>query len=168
MAKASGSTRTSTWRHANSDVQLYYRNGERVEYRDLDERGKKLVRETRDRVAQELYSRLKEIKTEQTIDDNKKIKIGYTKHGLEHFANSAMVILSGKYFSRASMLRINEILENAKYIPSSHELTHARSDMRQLWFTFKDDEGRGVYFKVCWNKQINSYELYSAADKITP
>ncbi len=77
-----------------------------------------------------------------------------------------MLNLSGKYFSHASMLKVNEILEKSMYVPSSHELSHPRTDGRELWFTYKDADGRGVYFKVCKNNKIKAYELYSVVDEI--
>ena len=77
-----------------------------------------------------------------------------------------MLSLSGKYFSRKSMMRVNEILANSTYVPTTHGLVHPRSDGRELWFTYTDADGRGVYFKVCWNRELSTYELYSVVDNI--
>jgi hypothetical protein len=166
MAKASGSTRASRWRSSDNKDKLYYRDGVRVEYSELDEPGKKLVKNAKKKVAKELYAKLKNVTTRQVIDDGKEIRINYTSHGLDHFANDAMLNLSGKYFSRTSMMKVNEILEKATYFPSSHALSHPRTDGRELWFTYKDADGRGVYFKVCKNSKIKAYELYSVVDEI--
>lgn len=47
MAKASGSTRASRWRSSDNKDKLYYRDGVRVEYSELDEPGKKLVKDAK-------------------------------------------------------------------------------------------------------------------------
>lgn len=166
MAKASGSTRASKWKSSNGAEKLYYKNGRRVEYAELDNKGKKSVKEAKKQISKELYAILKDTKTQQIIENGIKISIGYTSHGLDHFANDAMLNLSGKYFSRESMLHVNEILEKSTYIPSSHILNHYRTDGRDLWFSYKDGDGRGVYFKVCWNGRLRMYELYSVVDKL--
>ena len=41
---------------------------------------------------------------------------------------------------------------------------HSRSDGRDLWFSYKDADGRGVYFKVCWNSKLSMYKLYLEKD----
>ena len=64
------------------------------------------------------------------------------------------------------MMRVNEILEKSIYIPTSHNLTHPRTDGRDLWFTYIDADGRGVYFKVCWNNNLKRHEFYSVVDKM--
>ena len=167
MAKVSGSTRVSRWvNRNNSQEKLYYRNGKRVEYAELDTIGKRLVKDEKNKIAKELYAKLKNEKTTQVIDNGQVIQIGYTSHGIDHFANDAMISLSGKYFSRKSMMRVNEILAKFTYIPTTHGLVHSRSDGRDLWFSYKDADGRGVYFKVCWNNQLRIHELYSVVDKI--
>lgn len=166
MAKGSGDTRVSTWRSDTSNEWLYFQNGIRVEYSELDKYGKKLVKEAKKKVAKELYAKLKDTVTTQVVDNNLIIKIKYSSHGLDHFANDAMLNLSGKYFSRNSMLNVDKILEKSAYIPSDHKLSHPRTDGRDLWFSYKDSDGRGVYFKVCWNNKMNTYELYSVVDEI--
>lgn len=167
MAKVSGSTRVSRRvNRNNSQEKLYYRNGKRVEYAELDTIGKRLVKDEKNKIAKELYAKLKNEKTTQVIDNGQVIQIGYTSHGIDHFANDAMISLSGKYFSRKSMMRVNEILAKSTYIPTTHGLVHSRSDGRDLWFSYKDADGRGVYFKVCWNNQLRIHELYSVVDKI--
>ena len=66
------------------------------------------------------------------------------------------------------MMRVDSILAKSQYIPTSHSLKHIRTDGRDLWFAYKDNEGRGVYFKVAWSKFSNTYELYSVDDKLKP
>lgn len=165
MAKGSGSTRASKWfNRDNLQEQLYYKDGVRVEYAELSEMGKRLVKDEKKKIAKELYAKLKNEKTTQVIDNAQVIQISYTSHGLDHFANDAMLSLSGKYFSRKSMLKINEILAKSTYVPTLHGLSHSRDDGRNLWFSYIDGDGRGVYFKVCKNA-LGSYELYSVTDK---
>ncbi len=100
------------------------------------------------------------------MDGGEKVKIHYTSHGIDHFCNDTMLNLSGKYFSKNSMMRVNEILEKSTYIPTSHNLSHPRTDGRNLWFSYHDADGRDVYFKVNWNANIKKYELYSVVDSI--
>lgn len=167
MANGSGSTRVSRWvNRNNSQEKLYFRDGVRVEYAELDTIGKRLVKDEKNKVAKELYAKLKNEKTTQVIDNGQVIQIGYTSKGLDHFANDAMISLSGKYFSRNSMMSVNEILEKSIYTPTSHSLIHPRTDGRDLWFTYTDADGRGVYFKVCWNNNLKMHELYSVVDKM--
>ena len=71
MAKASGSTRASKWKSTSGMEKLYYRNGQRVEYKDLDNRGQRLVKDAKKQIAKELYAALKDTKTPQVIDDGK-------------------------------------------------------------------------------------------------
>ncbi len=166
MAKGSGNTRVSTWRSTTNNEKLYYQNGKRVEYSELDEHGKKIVKDAKKKVAKELYAKLKDTVTTQVIDNGQIINIKYSSHGLDHFANDAMLNMSGKYFSYNSMLNVDKILEKSTYIQSDHRLIHSRTDGRDLWFSYKDSDGRGVYFKVCWNNKMNTYELYSVVDVI--
>lgn len=63
------------------------------------------------------------------------------------------------------MMRVNEILEKSIYIPTSHTLKKTRTDGRDMWFKYSDNEGRGVFFKVCWNTKLGIHELYSVTDK---
>lgn len=165
--KYSGGTRVSRWvNRNNSQEKLYFRDGVRVEYAELDILGKRLVKDEKNKIAKELYAKLKNKKTTQVIDNGQVIRISYTSKGCDHFANDAMISLSGKYFSRKSMMRVNEILEKSIYIPTSHNLTHPRTDGRDLWFTYIDADGRGVYFKVCWNNNLKRHEFYSVVDKM--
>ena len=111
MAKASGNTRCSKWTSSNNtEKRLYYHGDRRLEYNELTRNEKALVKEEKKKISKELYQKLKDKVTKQTIDNEKQITIKYTSRGLDHFANDAMLTLSGKYFSKNSMMRINEIL----------------------------------------------------------
>lgn len=168
MGKGSGSTRVSKWtRTINGQVSdLYFHNGSRVEYHELSEAEKSIVKQEKKRIAKQLATKLASTTTPQVIDNGERIDIHYTAKGLDHFCNDAMLTLSGKYFSEDSMMRVDEILERSTYMPTSHSLTHPRTDGRDLWFAYKDADGRGVYFKVTWNTKIKKYELFSVVDKI--
>ena len=168
MAKASGSTRVSKWRPSGASVtaDLYYFNGARREYNELPDDKKNAIKKEKADISRALYAKLKNTVTPQVIDEGKPVEIHYTSRGLDHFANDAMLTLSGKYFSRSSMMRVNEILEKSTYVPTPHELTHPRTDGRDLWFSYTDSEGRGVYFKVAWNNKMKIHELYSVKDRL--
>ena len=77
-----------------------------------------------------------------------------------------MLNLSGKYFSEESMMRVNEILEKSKYVQTPHAKKHPRTDGRELWFYYKDADGRGVYFVVAWSRYTKKYDLYSVVDEL--
>lgn len=164
MAKASGSTRASKWRSSFNLERLYYKNGKCVEYAELDDAAKKQVKEEKKIIVKAMLCKLRDTPTEQVIDNNQRIVIRYTKRGIDHVAKDAMLMLSGKYFSRKSMLKINEILAKSSYVPTLHGLSHFRDDGRNLRFSYIDGDGRGIYFKVCKNA-LGSYELYSVTDK---
>lgn len=168
MAKGSGDTRVSRWRASGAPLSadLYFHNGRRVEYSDLSDSEKAAVKKEKSAISKALYIKLKDVVTPQVVDAGREIEIAYTSKGLDHFTNDAMLTLSGKYFSRNTMMRINEILEKAKYIPTEHGLSHPRSDGRNLWFSYTDSDGRGVYFKVTKNSRIGKYELYSVVDSL--
>ena len=55
------------------------------------------------------------------------------------------------FHSLSYLKRLKQILEKSTYIPTSHNLSHPRNDGRNLWFSYHDADGRGVYFKVNWN-----------------
>lgn len=132
----------------------------------MSDRGKRAVKEEKKRISAQLFQKLKNVVTPQTIDGGKQIEIHYTHKGIDHFCNDAMLNLSGKYFSEQSMMRVNEILEKSTYVNTPHGLIHPRTDGRELWFTYKDAEGRGVYFKVNWNRNLKGYEFYSVVDEL--
>ena len=168
MAKTSGSTRVSSWRGAGAPLSsdLYYHNGKRSEYSELSDTEKNAVKREKAAISKALYAKLKDTITPQVIDNGERIEIAYTSKGLDHFANDAMLNLSGKYFSRDSMMRVNEILEKSTYLPTPHGLKHPRTDGRNLWFSYTDADGRGVFFRVTYNSMLSKYELYSVVDKI--
>lgn len=168
MAKGTGSTRASKWAapKGSNEPGLFYRNGYRVEYSQLSEKGKKAVITEKNRIANELYQKVKNETVSQFIENKTRIDIHFTKKGIEHLCNDAMLTLSGKYFSGKTMMNMKEILSDSVFVPSNHGLSHQRTDGRNLWFKYKDGDGRGVFFKVTWNKNIKKYELYSVTDKI--
>lgn len=104
----------------DAQQKLYFHNGERVEYNELSDREKKLVKNEKKKIAKVLFVKLKDKETRQVIDNGQQITIKFTSRGLDHFANDAMISLSGKYFSKKSMMRVNKILEKSVYIPTSH------------------------------------------------
>lgn len=167
MSKGNGNIRISHWGSVRNYIgDMYVRDGRRVEYSELTTEQKKVVKTKKSELSKELYASLKDVTTPQVIDDNVSIDIHYTSKGLDHFANSAMLTLSGKYFSEKSMKDINNILSKSQYIPTSHELIHPRTDGRDLWFAYKDADSRGVYFKIAWNSKLKFYELYDVVDKM--
>lgn len=164
MAKQSGSTRISHWGSKGNYINdLYSKNGIRVEYGELDEHSKKKVKEKKNKLSKEVYQNLKDKIVKQVIDNGVEIEIIFTSSGIDHFFNSAMLTLSGKYFSEKSMRNIDKILSEAEYIPTSHELTKPRTDGRNLWFVYKAG-GRDCYIKVDYNSQLKAYELYDVVD----
>ena len=161
MAKGPGNTRASTWRNGlyNNSV------GKRQNFNRLPIASKQAVIKEKASVISDMKDKLIGLKTPQVIDNGQKIEIEYSSRGISHFANDAMVVLSGKYFSRDSMLRVNEILEQSKYVPTSHQLIHPRRDNRELWFSYKASDGRNVYFSVSRDSRTGKYELYSVRDR---
>ncbi len=161
MAKGPGNTRASTWRNGlyNNTV------GKRQNFNRLPISAKQAVVQEKASVIVDMKARLIGLRTPQVIDNGQRIEIEYSSKGINHFANDAMVVLSGKYFSRDSMLRVNEILEQARYIPTSHMLVHPRRDNRELWFSYKPKDGRNVYFSVSRDSKTGRYELYSVRGK---
>lgn len=75
--KYSGGTRVSKWvNRNNSQEKLYFRDGVRVEYAELDTLGKRLVKDEKNKIAKELYAKLKNKTTTQVIDNGQVIQIG--------------------------------------------------------------------------------------------
>lgn len=166
MAKGAGDNRVSTWRKAGTPLSddLYFTGGGRQEYINLDQTHKNKVIEVKRRLQNEMFQKLKDVSTPQVIDNGEVIEIRYTNKGIKHFCNDAMINLSGKYFSESSMMNIDSIIAKSSYIPTSHSLIHPRKDGRDLWFKYIDGDGRGVYFKIAWNRNNKIYELYSVTD----
>lgn len=150
MSKASRSTRCSKWETSNNALQkLYFHNGKRVEYNELSDSEKKLVKNEKKNVAKVLFTKLKDKETRQVIDNGRQITIHFTSRVLDHFANDAMILLTSKYFNKKTMMRVNEILESSVYVPTSHTLKKTRTDGRDMWFKYSENEERYVFFKVC-------------------
>ena len=81
-------------------------------------------------------------------------------------ARDGLIVLSGKYMSKESMVHIDRIIENSTYVPTKHTLSHNRDDGRLIWFKYKDSEGRGIYFSVSHSPaKEKPYTLYSVSDK---
>ena len=137
-----------------------------MNYYDLSQIEKFAVRRKKKELANEIYTLLKDTIVNQVIDLQKKIEIHFTKKGIDHFCNDALITLSGRYLNEDSMKKIDEILSKAMYLPTPHTLSSSRKDGRILWFVYKDTDKRGVYFKVCWNKNLKMYELYSVVNQL--
>lgn len=146
---------------------LFYHEGKRVNYAGLSDQEKETVKKEKAKLAKELYSKLKNEKTPQIIDNGQHIEITYTSVGLDHFVNDVLLVLSGKYFSRKSMMYVHKMLERSSYIPTSHKLRHPRTDGRNLWYmyAYPSSDGKVVYFKVTYNMMLKRYELYSVGDR---
>lgn len=159
MAKESGSNRCSSW-----SGNPYTLNGVRREYHELPKDRQDHIRGVSRRVGKEMWENLKGKSVSQTAD-GRSIKIEFDHKGVDHVARDAMLTLSGKYMSKQSMVNIHHVLANSTYIPTSHQISHVRSDARAIWFKYKDNQGRGIYFSVAYNpKAEKPYTLYSVTD----
>lgn len=161
MAKGSGDTRAS--RHENNP---YHVNGVRLKYGDLPEAQKRNVIALQKTYSEGMRKRLIN-KTVTKQADGKTIEVGFNRESCEHLSRDAMLKLSGKYFSKESLYRIDEIFAKASYLPSSHELYKERNDGKKLFFKYTDNDGRGVIFKVAFNPTAGDrkfYTLYSIDD----
>lgn len=160
MAKDAGSTRASKW-----EGDIYTLDGVRHEYRDLPAERQKVIQATSKEVAKEMWNELKDKKVNQ-VADGKQIVIEFDHRGVDHVARDAMIILSGKYMSKGSMVHIDRILESSTYIPTQHSKSHERTDARQMWFKYRDSQGRGLYFSVAHSPSAQKkYTLYSVSDE---
>ena len=139
MAKTSGSLRASF-----HEGNPYHIGTERHEYADLSPAQKRTVINLKNTYAKGMIKRLRDKKVILEAD-GKKIEVGFNARGLEHVAQDAMIKLSGKYFSKNSLYRIDEILAKSTYIPSSHILYKDRKDGIVLFYKYQDNEGRGAY-----------------------
>lgn len=161
MAKSSGDTRVS--KHEGNP---YHVDGVRKEYRELPEAQKRTVIALQKTYSEGMRKRLIN-KTVKKEIDNGTINVGFNRKGCEHLSRDAMFKLSGKYFSKDSLYKIDEIFAKATYMPSSHELYKNRTDGKKLFFKYNDGEGRGVIFKVAYNPTAGDrkfYTLYSIDD----
>lgn len=140
MAKGSGDTRASTWRG-----NPYSFGGKRQEFHDLPKIRQNAIYAFAKRVAKGMNDRLKNKSvTLSTPDGN--IEVGFTQKGCEHFARDAMAMLGGKYFSRRSMNKIDEILAKSTYYNTEPAPDHGKGIIS--FFHYKDNDGRGVYFGI--------------------
>ena len=162
MAKGPGDTRAS--RHDNNS---YHVNGVRKEYHELPEAQKRTIQALVKTYSNGMYDRLKGKTVTLSTKDEGNIKVEFTKNGLEHVSRDAMMILSGKYFSKDSLYRIDEILAKSTYIRTENTPDHKHGIVR--FFKYSDNEGRGVYFGVAHEPgqgKGKRYYLYTVTDKI--
>lgn len=162
MAKTSGSICNSQW-----EGNIYTVNGKRMEYHELNEERKIVVRSMSKSVAKEMYEYLHD-KSVALDADGTKINVKFTKSGIDHVARDAMITLSGKYMSRQSMVHIDTILAKSEYVPTTHRIYKERKDGKELFFRYKDNNGRGIYFKVAYDRKESNagrHYLYSVTDR---
>lgn len=162
MAKTAGGVRNSKW-HGN----IYTVGGVRKEYYELSDERKMIVRSMSKDIAKEMWRNLSG-KSVVLNAGGSKINVQFTKSGIDHVARDAMIVLSGKYMSRNSMVHINKILAKSEYVPTSHSVYKGRKDGKELFFRYKDKDGRGIYFKVAYDRKESSsgrYYLYSVTDR---
>lgn len=162
MAKESGDNRCSTW-----EGNPYTVNGERLEYYQLPDDRKELIKQLQKRVEEDMWTNLKHASV--LVDaDGVKINVQFNRNDVNHVAKDALRTLSGKYFSRESMIHIDRILASAEYVPTNHALYKNRTDDRTMFFRYKDSQGRGVYFKVGYRANPGDgkhYTLHSISDQ---
>lgn len=162
MAKTSGGVRNSQWQG-----NIYTVDGKRMEYHELSEERKIVVRSMSKSVAKEMYGNLHDKSVALDVD-GAKINVKFTKSGIDHVARDAMIMLSGKYMSRQSMVHIDKILAKSEYVPTTHKIYKGRKDGKELFFRYKDKDGRGVYFKVAYDRKESNagrHYLYSVTDR---
>ena len=138
----------------------------RKEYGELSEGRKAVVRAELEKVQSKMWKTLQNKSVTLRAGDED-INVIFTKDGTEHAARDAMLVLSGKYMSRKSMINIDTILKQSEYVPTSHELYKGRKDGIEYFFKYKDKQGRGIYFKVAYEPgqgQGKKYYLRSVVD----
>lgn len=162
MAKESGDNRCSTW-----SGDPYTVDSVRLEYKDLPDDRKELIKQLQKRTEQEMWENLRDKSV--TLDaGGQTINVQFNRKDVNHIAKDALRTLSGKYFSRESMINIDKILASSKYVPTDHLLYKERSDDRTMFFRYKDSQGRGVYFKVGYRSNPGDgkhYTLHSVSDE---
>lgn len=139
----------------------------RKEYGELSKGRKEAVRAVSKELSRQMYDRLKDVSVPLDAS-GVNINVQFTRKGIEHVARDAMLTLSGKYMSRKSMLNIDQILAKSVYIPTSHALYKGRKDGKEIFFKYKDKDGRGIYFKVAHdpkNGARKSYYLHAVVDR---
>lgn len=116
MAKTAGGVRNSKWKG-----DIYTVDGVRKEYHELSDERKMIVRSMSKDVAKEMWRNLSG-KSVTLEADGSMINVQFTKSGIDHVARDAMIVLSGKYMSRNSMVHINKVLAKSEYVPTSHSV----------------------------------------------
>lgn len=162
MGKSSGSIRASKW-----EGDIYTEGGIRREYGNLSVGRKATVLAESKAIAKSMYRNLAD-KSVTLSADGQSINVQFTRKGVEHVARDAMLTLSGKYMSRSSMVHVDKILAKSEYVPTTHKLYKNRMDGKELFFRYKDKDGRGIYFKVAketYSGGGKTYYLYSVIDK---
>lgn len=162
MGKTAGSVRSSKW-----ESSIYHEGGVRKEYHELSKGRKTIVKAELRRVQAAMVARLNGKKI-TIYADGKKIDVVFTKDGLEHAAQDAMIALSGKYMSRKSMLSIDKILAGSQYVEKQIP-KKSRKDKKEFFFAHTDTQGRQIFFKVAFDRTQSKqgrYYLYSVTDKL--
>lgn len=162
MGKSVGSIRASKW-----ERDIYTEGGVRREYGELSAGRKAAILAESKSIAKSMYRNLAD-KSVTLSADGQSINVQFTRKGVEHVARDAMLTLSGKYMSRSSMVHIDKILAKSEYVPTTHKLYKERKDGKELFFKYKDKDGRGIYFKVVHEPRNGSrkfYSLYSVSDR---
>lgn len=164
MAKGAGDVRASKW-----DNDIYSVDGVRREYGELPRGRQELIQQTKKEIIKEMKANLKD-KSVDLVADGQTIHVTFPGSGIEHVANDAMLTLSGKYFSRESLVHIDKILAQSTYVPTSHELYKTRTDGKTKFFRYQDNQGRGVYFGIAQDNNgprgATRHFLYTVTDKL--
>ena len=162
MGKSAGSIRASKW-----EGDIYTEGGIRREYGELSAGRKAAILAESKSIANSMYRNLAD-KSVTLSADGQSINVQFTRKGVEHVARDAMLTLSGKYMSRSSMVHVDKILAKSEYVPTNHKVYKERKDGKELFFKYKDKDGRGIYFKVTKDYAISPrgrYYLYSVSDR---
>lgn len=162
MAKSAGHIRASKW-----DNSIYHEGGVRKEYGELSDARKAIVKAELKSVQATMVAALgnKKIKLKAGGED---IEVIFTKDGLEHAAQDAMLTLSGKYMSRKSMINIDEILKSSVYVEKQVP-EKPRKDKKEFFFAHTDTQGRQIFLKVAFDRTQSKkgrYYLYSVTDRL--
>ncbi|MDE6301338.1 MAG: hypothetical protein K2M19_06445 [Muribaculaceae bacterium] len=112
MAKYAGDNRASKW--SNS---IYSIDGVRHEYGELPRERQEVIQQTKKEVIKEMKANLKD-KSVDLFADGEILHVTFPGSGIEYVANDTMLMLSGKYFSRNSMINIDKILAQSTYVPN--------------------------------------------------
>lgn len=165
MAKGPGDTRCS--RHQGDPYTV---NGVRLEYYDLPQSNQRSVQLLMRTYERGMKSNLRDKAVELSAGKMKTIIVGFNGKGIEHVVRDAMMKLSGKYFSKDSLYRFDEILAKSEYIPTSHDLYKDRNDGITHFYKYADSDGRGVIIKIAHNPTAGDkkYFFVYSIDDIPP